>query len=100
PREKLAERREEREDEERDRRGRDERADRARRARQAGPFGVRGRHGRLRFHHRAPSGSAGARSSRPRTPSGTIVATVRLDGVAELSKYSAVAQFAASLGVT
>src|SRR5439155_11524193 len=36
-------------------------------------------HGRLRFHQRAPNGSAGARSRRRAAPSGTIVATVSCD---------------------
>jgi hypothetical protein len=55
-------------------------------------------HGRLRFHHRAPNGSAGASRSRPAIPSGTIVATVNLEGVLASSYERRTPQFAASFG--
>src|SRR5206468_11858843 len=55
-------------------------------------------HGRLRFHQRAPRGSAGARRRRPRTPSGTIVATVSFDGTDASSYERRTPQFAASFG--
>src|SRR5439155_8491700 len=97
-RQELTERREERQDEQRDRRDRDERPDRTRRAGEAYPRPVCRSHGRLRFHQRAPSGSAGARSSRPATPSGTIVATVSLDGVLASSNDRRTPQFTASFG--
>src|SRR5439155_6028195 len=58
----------------------------------------RGGHGRLRFHQRAPSGSAGARRSRPAMPSGTIVATVSLDGVPASSYDRRTPQFPPSFG--
>src|SRR5256885_7547822 len=55
-------------------------------------------HGRLRFHQRAVIGSAGARSRRPSTPSGTIVATVSFDGVPASSYERRRPQYAASFG--
>src|SRR5439155_24588607 len=96
----FAESREEREDEQGDRGRGEERADRTRRTGEVRIGAKRGGHGRLRFHQRAPNGSAGARRSRPTTPSGTTVAMVSFQGCDPPSYESHVAQFAESFGAS
>src|SRR5205085_2309604 len=78
-REELTEGGEERQDEERDRRRRDNRPDRTSGSSEACARTEGRGHPRLRFHQRAASGSAGAKSSSPATLSGTTVAIVSLE---------------------